>query len=306
MGDVTGIDMETAVTGKPKEIAVLPEITKAWMDNLPTKDIRSGYTIATRAPGDLLAEYASRWDGNWNPDTSILRLAPKLTHGIVQEGDGFYDQGIAIFENGAVELKTDSGYKPVPNIFDKLTENDVPITLGTDRLMFRGVNYEGMQSILINGSLEPGSHTAAGGEEGKLFFAVDPMASFDYAENSEAKIGGSTFEKPSYVFTVKWPTGINANDGGEIVLKDKAIPLNEVVRIYEIRPYETQVGNIEMNLVQQNGLSYMQLPGLVELLETLPKSKFAYRELSLSDVQKDFGIIQPEIAKPPESTPKTI
>jgi len=270
--------------------AVAPQPTRTWIEGLPAKTITAQGGGEGTNVGTVLTNYASHWDGIWDSGTSELTLTPKLTQNTSVHGDEYIDINLAIYKDGVVTPRTDTGYTPLgshnSNQYTSglvvIPENvKIPVEAGGNKLIFRGINYEGMEAMLKDNQLSSGSVVAnIPRESGQIFFTPDPTTAFEYAAN-RFYFDMATFEKPSYVVVIRWPDGVPVTNG-EMGLNGP-IPLDEIVKIYEVRPYAILGGKIPLTL--SNDGSYMVLPNTLITAETAPKAQFVFKETSLNNLE---------------------
>jgi diguanylate cyclase (GGDEF)-like protein len=300
-------EVVTSLPMDPYE-AVAPQPTKTWLDDLPAKTITAPGGGGDTNVGTILTDYASHWDGEWNSETSELTLTPKLTQNTSVYGDEYFDNSLATYKDGVVIPKTDTGYTQLGSYNNNsyttglvtIPKNaEIPVEAGGNKLIFRGINYEGMEAMLRDNQISSGPVVAnISGQNGQIFFTNDPIMAFQYAAN-RSYFDMATFEKPSYIVAIEWPDGVPVRNG-EVILNDP-VPLGKIIKIYEVRPDAILSSKIPLTLSKDG--SYMALPyNLITIADTAPKAQFVFKEISLNDAENAFGITPPEAAAAPETT----
>jgi lysophospholipase L1-like esterase len=270
------------ITSTPDEpfLAIAPPetSTKTWVDQMeiPINE------------NSNLAKYSSHWDGKWNSETSELTVTPNTTSSTQNVGNKYYDTDLATVENGVVVPITDSGYHPLNRVGGRGNEFDIPKTeiptkIGNTELLFRGVNYEGMQENLSGGMVTGGIlNVSLGGE--RIFTADNPDFAFGYTVANDY-FDIPTFDKPGFVLVIERPGTVAKVNGAEVII-DGGISFDKVPYVYEIRPYVIESGKIKLQISADG--THLNLPETLDLMRTAPKAEFVYRKLSLDEAKALF------------------
>lgn len=277
---------------------------EAWVASLPIPEIHGPNVGDVKDTGELLERYASHWNGSYDQETETLTLEPKKTPDVVENNGVFYDKKLATLENGVAVPIRGGEYKPIETGLGghvTLSEEECPSVENGNKLIFRGINYEGMQRAIKEGELNAGPIMKSHGVE-NVYFAPNAQRSFLYAAEGESSYASATFEKPSYVVVANEPDEPNIDQFGDIVV-ESSVDLKTLKKIYEVRPYEIKKGQIpgvrdvregmsadEVKRMEEMGRKpYMELPDIFVQMYNGPKTKFAYREISLDELKESFS-----------------
>jgi lysophospholipase L1-like esterase len=292
-----------------------PQMTneKTWINDLPIKNLKGGKMGDVFDMGEHLERYASHWNGKWNNETKRIVLTPETNSNILKNGEFFYDRSLSVVENGEIQFLADSGYKPlVSDVYGHvLGDSNIPSTIDGEELIFRGINFEGMQSILQNNILESGPIMKSVGYTDSIYFSQNSERALGYAAEGEGYFAMATFERPSYIISIKKPSNPEIDFLGDVIVRD-LIPIEKIQNIYEVRPYAMTEIRVPAQQIYTNTFGekisepYLYIPGLESYpLDGVPKARFAYREINLDEAKALF----PEklVSDEPSATfPKTL
>ncbi len=221
------------------------EAEKLSIDGLP-----EGAVITTAIAPDRQHEMDEfRWiinSGHWNlkavdhGDELWMTMKPKITDGVENIGEGRYlDTRIASIDKaGNLITKPDSGYE----IFHE------GVVKQKDGILFRGLSKEEMDDIISTREIKSRGDVVKdiGAHVGLTFFSENPEISLGYA--TAQRIPGyrsPTFDNPNYLVMVNDP-GVHDVEGESEIGIGTAIPSEQIVRIYEVRPIMIKEGEIPL------------------------------------------------------------
>ncbi len=176
------------------------------------------------------------------------------------------------------------------SVYTKPKEGDIPEEKDGVPLIFRGIDYKLMRKFIINGKTKSGEFEQGLPQLDKsneLFFADYPEMAFEYAARGNGISPQPTFEQPSYVFSIKMPnSNILRHSAHEVVLdtKEKGLHLEDLVSIYEIRPYKI-ISSQKIYLRESHIYKAMLFEGQFILLA--PRAYSIYREVKVEDIYFD-------------------
>lgn len=306
MSENSEIDTGVSIANAILEMNFPPEPTTTWIDTLPLHKIHGPQVGDIQDTGENLMRYSSHWDGKYNQESLTLELKPKLTPDISEYQGVFYDRKLAKVENGEIIPILNGNFKLLG--MDEygntlVPERECPSTDGDTKLMFRGINYEGMQTALQNGKLESGSLMRAHGIGHIIFFSRYAERAFGYAARGEGVYYTmATFDKPSYVIVLEEPGWAKTDHLGDVQI-DAPIDTNRIKKVYEIRPYAITPGNIpyvedirtiiskeSVQKMEEIGQEpFLELPDIFTQIRSGPKGRFVYKEVNIDNIKKDFG-----------------
>lgn len=291
--------------GKSGEGAVSSEKTKTWVDSLPAPHLGGPQIGDVRNTGQQLERYASHWQGEYNPISKELTLKPAINASIFESDGTFYDSNLATAKNGEIIPNPNSEYIPIKETerrdFIISTEN-VPLTDNEgNKLIFRGINYEGMREAVQNGNLATGPVMMEHGVRNKVYFAPGSERAFGYAAKGEGYAAMANFDKPSFVVAVKLPADTTPDLYEDFPIEGP-IPLDQIKKVYEIRPISIKQGKIPnvidiretpgVNVAMMEKLGqkpFMSFPDIFTQLDNAPKGNFAFKEVNMESLKMGFG-----------------
>jgi|GEM_PF-5547661 len=145
-------------------------------------------------------------------------------------GDGRYiNQNLATIENDEIKLIPNSGYSTKPP---------------DDKAIYRGIYYDELIDIILSGEIQPKGNISSD----LAYFAdgtQDPQSASEFAlgyANHGQWSRLPSFEKPNFLLVVKKPDRIPSLTGGVEVAYSGSIKVNDIIAIYEVKPYLIKEG----------------------------------------------------------------
>lgn len=290
---------ESTTSEETQDVVVENQQNESWIDTLPYIEIQGGRRGDVDT-GEELKKFAHHWNGIYSSETETLRLEPKRDENISEHLGVMYDTRLSRIENDKIIPNQEGGYKKLNtdeygNIV--MQEEECPSVEGGKQMIFRGINYEGMQTALKNSSLGAGPLMKSLGLEESVFFAPKAERAFGYAAKGEIPYASATFEKPSYVVVVDQPENPTVDKWGDIIIKS-SVDLDNIHKIYEVRPYAIEPLNIYMRDgfkgYSQETISSWKTRGWKPFMQLEDDNvndkgfKYVYREVKLEDLKQSY------------------
>lgn len=249
----------------------------------------------------LISDSSDRWDISVFrlPDGNIqLDFLPPQTSGTEKQGDIVYNSNLAeLTSNKSIVLKEESkkeGWR-LEDILGNKWNNDLPDQ--DDKHIVRGINDDEMRSILKSEKIQSrgdvvksiGEHTD--GEAWTFYnLGYNLSNSFRYAAQGRS-FYMPNFSRPGFVISLPRNDEIVVNEEKDKIYSEKPIPLNQIKRIYELRPVMFK-GKLSIPLKRHThpteGLVYSLGSYVTEF--RYPNVKFAFKPVTKEEVKQHLDI----------------
>jgi hypothetical protein len=191
-----------------------------------------------------------RWDLSVErgKDRHTINIVPELIPGVEWVEGGISDDRMAVDLTISRLERDDRGY-----LYPRLTPDSgyhAEIPAEEDGNLYRGMSWEEFQFVLRNGFIRSDGDYNIGDEEvGCTFFTEYPDTAAIYAGGFQPYYMVPTFNRPGYVVKVRRSPNLNIKAlerGGDDVAVLGEIGVENIMEVYEARPYAIRPGHTEL------------------------------------------------------------
>ena len=180
------------------------------------------------------------------------------------------DRGDDEYIRSTTRLKPESGYS------EKIPAEE-------DGNLYRGMSWEEFQFVLRNGFIQSDYSYNFPSEIGLTYYSEDPSTASSYGGSFQPYHMQPTFERPGYVIKIGKQSESKIDRersiGTNEIAVSGSIPINEILEVYEIRPYQISAGYVEIREVYgETGKVYR------EGSRMSPKVRVGYKKMVLGEV----------------------